>query len=297
MDLETSTEGTLNVRRYLSGLLLALAAPLAFANTGVAFVHGTGSQTNAYNDYWQPAMVDSVRGGLPNPANFVVINCDFTQYMWDSRAAGCLAGQLTNFISSKGITRLIVITHSNGGNVMRWIMSNPTWDSRYPNIINKVVRVNALAPSSAGTPLADAVMNGNVFEAAVGWLLGYQNDAVRMQQQSWMVYYNGNWLYGTSGRPALPKTFRSVVGTDVDSSPFDGDSYCGGYWENVGLETTQNWLNSCSDGFLNCSSQNAAGSVWFYDTARMAGGEPLSHNQSRRACFGLNTILRTDAGQ
>jgi hypothetical protein len=285
------------VRRYLSGLLLALAAPFASANTGVAFVHGTGSQTNAYNDYWQPAMVDSVRGGLPNPANYVVINCDFTQYMWDSRAAGCLAGQLTNFINTRGITRLIVITHSNGGNVIRWIMSNPTWDSRYPNIISKIVRVNALAPSSAGTPLADAVINGNVFESALGWLLGYQNDAVRMQQTSWMVYYNGNWLYGTAGRPALPKPFRSVVGTDVDSSPFDSDSYCGGYTENVGLETTQNWLNSCSDGFLNCSSQNAAGAVWFNDTTRMAGGEPLSHNQSRRACFGLNTILRTDVGQ
>jgi hypothetical protein len=285
------------VRRYLSGLLLALAAPFAAANTGVAFVHGTGSQTNAYNDYWQPAMVDSVRGGLPNPANFVVINCDFTQYMWDSRAAGCLAGQLTNFINTRGITRLIVITHSNGGNVIRWIMSNPTWDSRYPNIINRIVRVNALAPSSAGTPLADAVINGNVFESALGWLLGYQNDAVRMQQTSWMASYNANWLYGTAGRPALPKPFRSVVGTDVDSSPFDSDSYCGGYAENVGLETTQNWLNSCSDGFLNCSSQNAAGSVWFYDTARMAGAEPLSHNQSRRACFGLNSILRTDAGQ
>ena len=285
------------MRKLLCGLLLAAAAPCAFANTGVAFVHGTGSQTNAYNDYWQPAMVDSVRGGLPNPANYTVINCDFTQYMWDSRAAGCLAGQLTTFINNRGITRLIVITHSNGGNVMRWIMSNPTWDSRYPNIINKVVRVNALAPSSAGTPLADAVISGNVFESAVGWLLGYKNDAVRMQQTSWMASYNASWLYGTSGRPALPKTFRSVVGTDVDSSPFDSDSYCGGYWENVGLETTQNWLASCSDGFLNCSSQNAAGYVWFYDTSRMAGSEPLSHNQSRRACFGLNTILRNDMSQ
>ncbi len=156
------------------------------------------------------------------------------------------------------------------------------------------MRVNALAPSSAGTPLADAVISGNVFEASVGWLLGFKNDAVRMQQTSWMASYNANWLLGTSGRPALPKTFRSVVGTDVDSAIWDGDSYCGGYFENVGLETTQLWLNSCSDGFLNCSSQSAAGSVWFNDKARMAGSEPLSHNQSRRACFGLEKILRDD---
>ncbi|KAA2286103.1 hypothetical protein [Arenimonas fontis] len=277
-------------------LLAALAAfsGLCQANTGVAFVHGTGKQTDAYNDYWKPPFVNNIRGGLADPGNYVVINCDFTQYMWHDAAAGCLAEQLTRFINQRGITRLIVITHSNGGNVVRWIMSNPTWDSRYPNIINRIVRVNALAPSSAGTPLADAVIAGNVFESSVGWLLGYKNDAVRMQQTGWMASYNANWLYGTSGRPALPKPFRSVVGTDVDSAIWDADSYCGGYFENVGLETTQLWLSSCSDGFLECSSQSAAGYVWFQDKARMAGREPLSHNQSRRACFGLDSILRAD---
>jgi hypothetical protein len=213
--------------------------------------------------------------------------------MWTSGAAGCLAGQLTNFINSKGITDLVVITHSNGGNVMRWIMSNPTWDSRYPNIISKTRWVNALAPSSGGTPLADMVISGSVFEQALGWLLGYASDAVAMQQISWMAYYNANYLYGTPGRPSL-SNFYSVVGTDVETSPFDGDSYCGGYALNLGLETTQNFLDDCSDGFLECVSQSAAGSVWFYDTDVTNGGEPLCHNQSRRKCFGLDVILRND---
>ncbi len=278
-------------------LLLALGTTSAYATsagTGVAFVHGTGHQTDAYNDYWQPTMVNTVRQGLVNQNNYTVINCEFEQYMWDSRAAGCLATQLTAFITSKNITDLVVITHSNGGNVMRWIMSNPTWDSRYPAIISKIRWVNALAPSSAGTPLADAVISGNVFESALGWLLGYKSDAVRMQQVSWMSYYNQNYLLGTSGRPGMSKGFWSVVGTDVETAVWDGDSYCGGYSLNVGLEITQAWLASCSDGFLECSSQRAAGNVWFNDTTRMAGGEPLSHNQSRRACFGLQNILRDD---
>lgn len=283
------------MRNYFAGLLLAFASwGVAAATTGVAFVHGTGKQTNALDDYWTSAMVNSVRQGLPNQANYTVINCDFTQYMWTAPAAGCLAGQLSSFISSKGITDLVIITHSNGGNVVRWIMSNPTYDSRYPGIISKIRWVNALAPSSAGTPLADAVISGNVFESALGWLLGYKNDAVRMQQTSWMATYNANNLYGTAGRPALPKTFYSVVGTDVDSAIWDPDSYCGGYTQNVGLETTQLWLNACSDGFLNCTSQSAAGTVWFQDKQRMAGAEPLSHAQSRRDCFGLDVILRDD---
>ena len=280
--------------RFASALLLAAAATSAHAVTGVAFVHGTSKQTDAYNDYWQPAFVNSVRQGLPDQSKYLVVNCDFDQYMWDSRASGCLATQLTGFINGQGITDLVVITHSNGGNVMRWILSNPTYDSRYPNIIAKIRWVNAVAASSAGTPLADAVMNGNVFEQALGWIVGYTSDAVRMQQLSWMAQYNQNNLLGTAGRPALPKGFWNVVGTDVDSSPFDGDSWCGGYTQNVGLETTQNWLSSCSDGFLECTSQSAAGTVWFRDVDRMAGREPLSHNQSRRACFGLDTILRDD---
>ncbi len=283
------------MRKLIASVLLGLfIAPASAAVTGVALVHGTGKQTNATADYWTAPFVNTVRSGLPNTANYTVINCDFNQYMWTSGAAGCLAGQLQTFIAAKGITDLVIITHSNGGNVMRWIMSNPTYDSRYPGIISKIRWVNALAPSSAGTPLADAVIAGNVFESALGWLLGYKSDAVRQQQQSWMATYNANNLYGTSGRPALPKGFWTVVGTDVDSSPFDGDSYCGGYAENLGLETTQNWLASCSDGFLNCTSQQAAGTLWFRDTTRMAGSEPLSHNQSRRPCFGLDGILRDD---
>jgi hypothetical protein len=276
---------------------LLLTAGHAEANVGVAFVHGTGFQSDATDDYWTWDNINSVRQSVPNTNNYLVVNCDLTQYMWADGAAGCVAGQLYNFIVSNGIGsgELWVETHSDGGNVIRWIMSNPTWDWRYPTIIDRIHWVNAMAPSSLGTPLADAVINGNVFEQVLGWLLGYANDAVRMQQTSWMPYYNSSWLYGTAGRPALPKGFWTIIGTDVDSSPFSSDSYCGSYWENVALDNIQNiYLDNCSDGFINCSSASGAGYVWFYDTSVMAGGYPLSHGQSRRNCFGLDVVLRND---
>ncbi|WP_308366635.1 MULTISPECIES: hypothetical protein [unclassified Microbulbifer] len=279
----------------LVSLVLMLAIPAASqAATGIALVHGTGHQSDAYNDYWTYEMVESIRQGLPSGGNLLIVNCNFEEYMWDDAAAGCLATQLYDFITSMNIDDLVVTTHSNGGNVMRWILSNPTWDSRYSTIIENTRWVNVIAASSAGTPLADAVMAGNVFESSVGWLLGYQNDAVRMQQTSWMDYYNENWLLGTSGRPSLPVGFWNIVGTDVETAVWDSDSYCGGYTENLGLEVTQEWLSSCSDGFINCSSQNAAGNLWFYDHDKTRDGEPLSHNQSRRKCFNLDVILRND---
>jgi hypothetical protein len=282
--------------KTITGILLSYILLVGSVNAGqgIAFVHGTGSQTDAYNDYWTGDFINSVRQGLTNQSNYTVINCDFNQYMWDSAASGCLATQLTNFINNKNITELVLVTHSNGGNVVRWILSNPTLDSRFPTIINRVSKVIALAPSSLGTPLADAVNQGNVFEASLGWLLGYGSDAVAQQQVSWMAYYNQNYLLGTSGRPSLPTTFKTVVGSDVDSAVWDSDSYCAGYTNQVALEVTQNWLDSCSDGFLNCSSQSGAGSVWFKDTQRTNGREPLSHQQSRRQCFNLDVILRND---
>lgn len=266
----------------------------AFANakTGLALVHGTGSQTDAYNDYWTGDFVNSVKRGLADQSLVFVVNCDFDQYMWNDKAAGCLAGQLTDFVKQHQLTELKLVTHSNGGNIVRWILSNPTYDPRYPALINTISRVIAVAPSSAGTPLADAAMNGNVFESTLGWLLGYKSDAVRQQQEGWMAYYNANQLYGTSGRPNLPTVFENVVGSDVESAFWDSDSYCGGYQYQVALEVTQNWLDSCSDGFLNCSSQQAAGTTWFKDTDKTKGREPLSHHQSRRDCFNLDTLIR-----
>src|SRR5699024_11039750 len=124
-----------NMMRILIGALLSVFCSSALATTGVAFVHGTGHQTNALDDYWTADMVNSVRQGLPNPNNYLVVNCDFTQYMWTSAAAGCLADQLYTFIQNRNIDDLVVITHSNGGNVMRWILSNPTWDRDRKSVV------------------------------------------------------------------------------------------------------------------------------------------------------------------
>lgn len=262
------------------------------AKTGLAFVHGTGNQSDAYNDYWTGDFINTVKQGLSDQSLYTVINCDFDQYMWSAEASGCLAQQLTNFVNQQNITELKVITHSNGANVLRWILSNPTWDSRFAPLISKISHAIAIAPSSGGTPLADAVISGNSFESSLGWLLGFKTDAVKQQQVAWMANYNSSWLFGTANRPQLPSRFEVVVGSDVDSAIWDGDSYCAGYQYQVALEVTQNWLDSCSDGFLNCSSQKAAGQVWFTDKQKTRGQEPLSHQQSRRDCFNLGSLLK-----
>lgn len=284
----------MDLRRVFITLLFFLFSSLLHANNniGVAFVHGTNDhREDADGGYWKTDFIQSVAERLPNPENYLIVHCDYSEYMWHENAGDCTAIQLLNFIEEKHINSLIVYTHSNGGNVMRWILSNPTYNADYMRLKDKVTRIIAMAPSSAGTPIADLVLNGGSIGSNISWLLGFQGDAIKQQRIGDMNIYNEELLFGTSGRPGLPRPFKTVVGTDVVASPLSTASYCNGYLLNSGLKITKLYLDKCADGFLSCSSQTAAGDVWFYDIDRLDNNFPLNHNQSRHSCFGMDNIL------
>lgn len=271
---------------------LTQALPQNPANEGIAFIHGTKDhRQDAYGDYWKTDYLESITQALENRDNYYVVHCNFDHYMWANEAGHCVVDQLLEFINEKKITSLTVYTHSDGGNVIRWILSNPTFDSRYLQLKNTIKQVIAIAPSSGGTPLADEVINGGIFEASLGWLLGYTSDAVKQQRVGDMIIYNDELLFGTRGRPSLPIPFKVIVGTNVQASPLSSASYCNGYLLNSGLKITKLYLDQCADGFLNCSSQDLAGELWFYDIDKTDAQLPLSHNQSRHSCFGMDKIL------
>lgn len=290
----------MDLRHLLLGSMLifcffSLHATQLNENLGIAFIHGTNDhREDALGNYWKSDFIDSVADALPNPENHLVVACDFTHYMWHEAAAGCVADQLLEFINEKNIGKLVVYTHSNGANVIRWILSNPSYDPRYAVLVKRINQVIAIAPSSGGTPLADEVMDGSVFSSGLGWLLGYRNDSVKQQRIGDMALYNEEVLFGSAGRPNLPVRFRVVVGTDVTASPISSHSYCNGYLLNAALKITQTYLDGCSDGFLSCISQQTAGQLWFEDIEQTQDHIPLSHNQSRHSCFGFEQILRND---
>lgn len=264
------------------------------SNPGIAFVHGTRDhREDAYGGYWKTDYINGIAQALPNPDNLLVVHCDFSHYLWHEDAGNCVAAQLSEFIKDKHLTSLTVYTHSDGGNIVRWIISNPTYNNDFYFVKQNTKQVIAIAPSSGGTPLADEVLSGGLFESSIAWLLGYTSDAVKQQRVGDMLVYNNELLFGTYGRPELPLPFRVIVGTDVTASPFSSLSYCNGYLENSGLKLTKIYLETCADGFLNCSSQKTAGEVWFYDKDKTENNKPLSHNQSRHSCSGLDKILIT----
>jgi hypothetical protein len=264
-------------------------------NVGIGLVHGTNDhRIDAIGGYWKNEFIDSLSEALANPENLFVVTCDFSHYMWSDEAAGCAADQLITFIETKKITELTLYTHSDGANVIRWILSHPTYDARFMRLSQTIVDVIAISPSSGGTILADEVTDGNIFVESIGWLIGYHNDAVKQQREGDMALFNDALLLGSEARPSLPVPFRVIVSSDVTASPFSSASYCNGYTLNAGLKLTKIYLDKCADGFLNCTSQAAAGTVWFYDIEKTKDKLPLSHNQSRHNCFGLETILQDD---
>lgn len=245
---------------------LSYASPTLPANQGIAFIHGTKDhRQDAYGGYWQKSFIKKVAQGLANPDNFFVVHCDFNQYMWHEDAGNCVAEQLVDFIDKNHLDSLTIYTHSNGANVIRWIISHPVYDKQYLLLKQKIRQVIAIAPSSGGTILADEVINGGVFETSLSWLLGYSTDAVKQQRVGDMHIYNDELLLGSTARPSLPVPFKVIVGTDVKASPLSSASYCNGFFLNSGLKISQLYLDKCSDGFINCSSQIAAGDVWFHD--------------------------------
>ena len=261
-------------------------------HTGIVLIHGTSDHSqDAYGGYWKEDYIHDLSRLLSSPENILVIHCNFNEYMWHKDAAGCVAKQIGEFINKQSINQLVIITHSNGGNVMRWLFSHPSYDAQYIPIIKATRYIIALSPSSGGTILADLTMNGNIFERALGWLLGYQTDAVKQQRQGEIQLYNRYQLYGSKESPQLPKPFFVIAGTDVKSSPFNSDNYCNGYFLNLGLKTSKLFLDDCADGFLNCQSQIQAGQLWFFDKENLVDGKTLNHNQSRHSCFGLNKIF------
>lgn len=290
-------------RFLIVGFLLLFSSMLtahsaANSNVGIVFIHGTNDhRDDADGSYWKTDFTRSLADALPNPENFLIVHCNFSYYMWHEEAAGCVANQMLAFLKEKKITSLHVYTHSNGSNVLRWILSNPTYDQRFLQLEPFITEVIAISPSSGGTPLADEVLSGNIFVSGIGWLLGYHNDSVRQQRVGDMHIFNESLLFGTKNRPSLPVPFKTIVGTDVAASPFSSASYCNGYLLNSALKITKIYLDKCSDGFLNCSSQRTAGDLWFNDVEKTEDQRPLSHNQSRHSCFGLGQILINELGR
>ncbi|MFI5303087.1 MAG: hypothetical protein ACHREM_33775, partial [Polyangiales bacterium] len=273
------------------------AESVASGAPGVVFIHGTGTHTpeSAVADYWTQPSIDAMSAGYP----YLVVgyrgeaNAGFDEGAW-----GDIASQIDAWMSSSGIGRLVVITHSNGDNPVRYLVHHSNANDAVARIVAATSQVVFLAPDGTGTPLADKVTVAGTTASLANGIAdtfgfgNYNSPAVWQQRTDSMATYNSDGTfddqYGDQGgtRIAGAVPVITIGGTTVDAAVWSSAPYCGGYSTTVGLKATliYGWgYDGCADGFIGCDSSQYvgyAGDVGFADPE-------LNHNQSRRGCDGV----------
>jgi len=271
------------MKRIAVVVALLLSAAIAEAKTGVVFIHGKGgtdlANPSVARAYWTDDMIRATTKGYTLP--YLVCSYDGTQYMWV--AAGQVAGEIYNWMNANAIDDIVIETHSFGGIVIRWILSNPTYDSRYQPIINRIRWVNSIAPPNKGSEAADlaGTLSGSWL---TGWLIdlvGQKNNATTNCTTSSMAYYNQYYLKGTSGRPSLPKTIYNIAGYGLWNDFAHSEDY--------GLATLSGiaGVPGEDDGMVAQYSAQAVGVVWFTTEANHHHNR---HNDYRK----IGDALATD---
>jgi hypothetical protein len=248
----------------------SLSASSAEARSGAVFIHGAG--TNYLNDpagaraYWTEDMLRASTRNWAVP--HLVVRYDGTKLMWIG--ADQAAAQIYDWMLANQVDDIVVNTHSFGGTVIRWIMSNPTWNTRYPAITARIRWVNTLAAPHKGSEAANlaGTLGGSWLTGWLVNLVGTNTDAHKNCRTDWMAYYNQNYLYGTSGRPALPRSLYTVAGTGLWNDLSHGEDY--------GLATLSGvaGMPGEDDGMVSQYSAQGAGFVWFTTDA--------NHHHNRR---------------
>lgn len=276
------------ILRWLAPAVLAVAAmaQTAEAKTGVVFIHGKGgsdlANASVARAYWGEDMIRATTKGFTIP--HLICHYDGTQYMWV--AGDTVASQIYSWMNTNGIDDIVVETHSFGGVVIRWIMSNPTWNSKYQPIINRIRWVNSIAPPNKGSEAANmaGTLSGSWLTGWLVTLVGQNNDSTRNCTTSSMSYYNQYWLKGTSGRPALPRTVYNIAGWGL------WNDYWGKFHsEDIGLATLSGvaGMPGEDDGMVSDYSAHAVGINWF-DT------EANHHHNRRNDYRKIGDALATD---
>jgi len=271
------------MKRTALALVLLLTAVVAEAKTGVVFIHGKGgtdlASSSVARAYWTDDMIKTTTKGYTIP--YLICSYDGTQYMWV--AGNTVAGQIYNWMNANAIDDIVIETHSFGGIVIRWIMSNPTYDSRYQPIINRIRWVNSIAPPNKGSEAADlaGTLSGSWLTGWMMDLVGQKNNSTTNCTTSSMSYYNQYYLKGTSGRPALPKTVYNIAGYGLWNDFAHSEDY--------GLATLSGiaGMPGEDDGMVSQYSAQAVGVVWFTTEA--------NHHHNRRNDYRkIGASLATD---
>lgn len=119
-----------------------------------AYWQATPGNTNGDFVYASSRQADPSSACVP-----FVVGYDGTAAFVDPLAATIVALQIADFIQNENIQdgRIVLIGHSMGGLVLRWILNNPGLDPNYALVAQKTRYMITIATPHLGSPAADAL--------------------------------------------------------------------------------------------------------------------------------------------
>ncbi|MBS2015357.1 MAG: hypothetical protein JST00_20890 [Deltaproteobacteria bacterium] len=323
---------------------------------GVVFVHGTGDQGDASAfacngagdafhcevkvavEYWEMSTIDSERTRLDGSKRpYAVVGCPLgSQAPWpmatpvrgtnEPGSAACTATEIDRFLDgpdgTKGtdddIDDIVVVTHSGGSNVVRYILEQRSRLPEFGRIHGATRGAVMIAPPTHGTYLADWVFTNGTLPSAANSIIRlfggegfYDDDGTGFIRTTEMARHNadpaklasvskdiggvpiyvGGGTYPTASGDAAKVDCAN--GTQTKALAVLHELY---------LDTTDanTFRDGCSDGFITCRSamalaQGDADRVVFgrLDDGRTIGKTAFrAHNQSRRTCDAVDVDVR-----
>lgn len=331
-------------------------APKKPRQQGVVFVHGTGDQGDVKDyacsglgeafhcevklaiAYWEQPAIDSERtraDGTKRP--YAVVGCPLgSQAPWpmttpvrgtsEPGSAACTATQIDRFLAGPDATTgtdddiddVVIITHSGGSNVARYILEQRSKEPAFGRIHKASRGAVMIAPPTHGTYLADWVFANGTLPSTANSLIRffggegfYDDDGTAFIRTSEMNKHNAD----PAKLVSVSKDIGGVPlyvggGTYPNTQGDDAKVSCANGTETKALAVlhelylspndANTFRDGCSDGFITCRSamalaQGDADRVVFgrLDDGRTIGKTTYrAHNQSRRTCDAVDVDVR-----
>lgn len=323
---------------------------------GVVFVHGTGDQGDASDytcagtgdafhcevkvaiAYWEQATIESERTRPDGSKRaYAVVGCPLgSQAPWpmttpvrgksEPGSASCTSTEIDRFLAGPDATTgtdddiddVVIITHSGGSNVIRYILEQRSRLPAFGRIHAATRGAVMIAPPTHGTYLADWVFTqgtlpdvGNTVIRLFGGEGFYDDDGTAFIRTTEMARHNADpaKLVSVSkdigGVPIYVGggSYPNARGDDAKVDCANGtETKALAVLHELYLATTDatTFRDGCSDGFITCRSAMALAQgdptrVVFgrLDDGRAIGKTTFrAHNQSRRQCDGVDVDVR-----
>lgn len=250
--------------RTLSTCLAVMTLVLGAANLAsaqrcfVAYVHGRGDDLTGHTqdqleaEYWSLGDTYSSAtyyGAQVRGCTVMRVGYDGHAAFWDARAAGSVASQINSFIAANQIAagELIIVAHSMGGLVARWIMNNGVPGSPYYNyggqnyaqIVNVTHHFITIQSPHMGTEAADALFGqaDSWYSNALGSIVTFfgidsSNAAAGAMRRQYMHDASANWM-GDGGRTRRMYTVSGFTTFDGSGNGESNDTLLGVAWGGI----------------------------------------------------------------